>query len=138
MHIDLRRITKTRSNYTISKKTLGNNTLSVPEKCLDAHPEFYRLVSACSRICFVKQAGHTGRGIVSHEPSSFLIFITSSSVRMAPHFPHFLLSSGIIVSTCTRFCVLHVSRFSIWRVRSLFQPEKFIIGLKTFLPCFHR
>ena len=43
-----------------------------------------------SLICFTKQSGHTWIGIVSDEPSSNSIFITSSSVKVALHFMHLL------------------------------------------------
>jgi hypothetical protein len=46
---------------------------------------------ACSIICFAKQSGHTGSGTTCHDPSSNFIFITSLSVKPAPHFAHFLL-----------------------------------------------
>jgi hypothetical protein len=53
--------------------------------------EVFSLLYASRRIRSLKQLGHKGKGIVSHEPSSNLIFITSSSLKTAPHFSHFLL-----------------------------------------------
>ena len=68
----------------------------VAQDCLSDH---FLLLSASSRICFLKHSGQIVRGIVSQEPFSSLIFIACSSVKAAPHSLQFLRSSNAYAPT---------------------------------------